>query len=69
MMVEITVNWTFHGQRHDDVAQLTYGTHHIGECDLDGVPPDAADADDVFTPVVPLGSSVLAPGLSLPLPI
>lgn len=66
--VEITVNWTFIGESDDDVAKLTYGTIHLGERDGDAM-HDEVDADDVFSSVVPLGSSVLAPGLALPLPV
>ena len=69
MAVEITVNWTFIGERDDDAAYLTFGTHHIGGSDRDDMQRDADETDDVFTAVVPLGSSVLARGLSLPLPI
>jgi hypothetical protein len=68
--VEITVNWTFIGESDDDIAHLTFGTHHIGDRDgEEDAQRDADETDDVFTAVVPLGSSVLAPGLSLPLPI
>lgn len=64
MTVEITITWNFLGDGED--AHVTYRTPKwLRE------PDDAErdEADDEFPQaghVVPLGSSVLAPGLSMP---
>jgi len=65
MAVEITVNWNFIGE--GDNAQVAYAT---------GQPPpeqggqDHAELEDLpfLGSVLPLSSSVLAPGLSMPVP-
>jgi hypothetical protein len=63
MPVEITINWTFIGDDDED-ARITY--HLAAGSYLD----EDSDADDSHVPsesrVLPLGSSVIAPGLSMP---
>jgi hypothetical protein len=63
MTVEILVNWKFVGE--EDEALVTYGTSVR--------PPGQDDGEEnaelpLLSSVVPLGSSVLAPGLSMPIP-
>jgi hypothetical protein len=64
MSVEIVVNWNF--RSGGDEAHVSYRT---GSVQADR--PDERKGDkpaQSVTRVVPLGSSVLAPGLSMPIP-
>jgi hypothetical protein len=64
MTVEISVNWNFLGDTEN--AQVTYATKRAS-LPLD----DQAEAEEDFPflgSVLPLRSSVLAPGLSMPVP-
>lgn len=65
MTVEISVNWNFVGD--DEAAQVSYGAKEAF-----AAPTDAQDEPTEDFPflssVLPLQSSVLAPGLSMPVP-
>jgi hypothetical protein len=65
MGVEITVNWHFVGR--DEEAQVAY---RPAEPTPPPGLPDASNGNGKLRPgrVVPLSSSVLAPGLSMPVP-
>jgi len=62
MSVEITVTWNFVGE--DENAQVSY---------RNGIEAPAPEEQEVELPdlgnVLPQGSSVLAPGLSMPVPV
>jgi hypothetical protein len=63
MTVEIVVNWNFRSD--EDEAHLTYSTGQVAP-----TRPEEHERDEAELPldrVVPLGSSVLAPGLSMPI--
>ncbi len=66
MAVEITVNWNFLGDGEN--AQVAYGTP-AGEAGV-AEEPENGDTENFpfFGSVLPLSSSVLAPGLSMPIP-
>ena len=62
MAVEITVNWHFLGNEED--AEVSYSLGSPGR------QADRSELEEHYVPapgiVIPLGSSVLAPGLSKP---
>jgi hypothetical protein len=64
MTVEISVNWNFVGD--DEAAQVSYGANQAL-----AVPADEQDEPTEDFPfldsVLPLQSSVIAPGLSMPI--
>ena len=64
MSVDITVNWNF--IRDGENAQVTYATPQAHAAESDQRPP--ADELPFVDSVLPLESSVLAPGLSMPVP-
>jgi len=66
--VDITVNWTFIGE-DDDVAQVSFGTRRLADRKGHEAQDEGEESENVFSEVLPLNSSVLARGLSLPLPI
>lgn len=63
MTVEISVNWHFIAEGGDFALSFSTGHIELGE-ERDDVP---AEEDFPFMGVVPQTSSVLAPGLSMPL--
>jgi hypothetical protein len=60
----IVVNWNF--RSGEDEAHLTYSTAYVRAVRTDESGREQAELP--LDRVVPLGSSVLAPGLSLPIP-
>jgi hypothetical protein len=65
MPVEITINWNFLGDGEE--AHVSYGTLHADALDAEDSEHESEELPFGDT-VVPLGSSVLAPGLSMPVP-
>lgn len=64
MSVDIKVNWNF--IRDGEVAQVTYATPQAAAAESDR--EEATEEFPFLGSVLPLRSSVLAPGLSMPLP-
>lgn len=64
MSVDITVNWNFIGDGEN--AQVTYATPQPAAAESDQGEP--AEEFPFLDSVLPLESSVLAPGLSMPVP-
>jgi hypothetical protein len=64
MSVEIKVNWNF--IRDGESAQVTYATPQAAAVESDH--DEAPEEFPFFGSVLPLRSSVLAPGLSMPVP-
>ena len=67
MSVEIVINWNF--VREGAVERFSTGTILIPRALADKLEPDKAQVTQVpsFVRVLPLRSSVLAPGLAMPL--
>lgn len=66
MPVEITINWNFLGEGEN--AQVTYGTPRGQPAQTEESDHKAIEDFPSLGSIVPLGSSVLAPGLSMPVP-
>ena len=64
MSVDITVNWNF--IRDGENAQVTYATPQAAAAESDQEEP--TEEFPFLGSVLPLRSSVLAPGLSMPVP-
>lgn len=64
LSVDITVNWNF--IRDGENAQVTYATPQAAPAESDEGQP--AEEFPFLDSVLPLESSVLAPGLSMPVP-
>jgi hypothetical protein len=65
--VEISVNWHFIGE--DEDVFLSYGTSIVKDAATEDDSEAQADNELPFLgSVLPLSSSVLAPGLSMPVP-
>lgn len=66
MPVEITINWNFLGDGEE--AHVTYGTPQGRPAITEESEHETAEDLPLPSSVVPLRSSVLAPGLSMPVP-
>jgi hypothetical protein len=66
MTVEITINWNFLGE--DEDAHLSYATSHVAPAAQEEHEEDSLEDFPFVGSVLPLSSSVIAPGLSMPVP-